>query len=123
MKLESYKIVIYENPLQNGIEGYVQYNYNVHIEGTTDWYYSDISQPFSSKGSYETYHEITRPNALPMRIRELVWAWNGNRDSPTLTPSFLVDIGAMGKLHLYVKDGKLDILPDTTFICKDVKKL
>lgn len=123
IKLESYKIHFYRQQKEDGVDGYVQYNYKVQIMGTDDWYDADITQPFSRKGSYETFYEMDRPNGLPMRVRGLVWAWNGNRKEPSLTPSFLIDVGAMGKLHLYVRDGKLDILNDTTFICKDVKKL
>ena len=52
-----------------------------------------------------------------------MWNWDGNRENPTLTPSFLLDWGDGNKLHLYVKSGKLDILPDTTIDCTKVERI
>ena len=46
-----------------------------------------------------------------------VWQWDGNRANPTITPSFL---WPDGRLHLFVRGGKLDILGDTTIDCKEV---
>lgn len=62
-------------------------------------------QPFSQKGT----HQIDGRN---------VWAWNGNREAPTLTPSFLMDYGKrngeqMTKVHLFLTDGKINLLGDS----------
>ena len=40
-----------------------------------------------------------------------VWGWDGDRENPTLTPSF---VWSEGRLHLFVRHGNLEILPDTT---------
>jgi len=45
------------------------------------------------------------------------WSWDGDRENPTLTPSFL---WSEGRLHLFVTHGNLDILPDTTVKCDKV---
>ena len=52
-----------------------------------------------------------------------VWAWDGNRDAPTLTPSYRVWVGEPHVLHLHVSGGKLDILPDSNIEHGDVIKL
>ena len=52
-----------------------------------------------------------------------VWAWDGNRDAPTLRPSYRVTVGDGQVLHLHVTEGKLDILPDSNIEHDDVKKM
>lgn len=49
-----------------------------------------------------------------------IWHWDGNRENPTITPSFL---WPDGRLHLFVRAGKLDILPDTTIDCTEVRRV
>ena len=93
---------------------YVRYDFRVKIEGRDEWYNHNIRQPFGRKGSYNIKHD---------HWVELIWAWDGNRESPTLTPSFLYDARPAGKLHLFVKNGKLDILADTTVSHDTVVKL
>ncbi len=52
-----------------------------------------------------------------------IWKWDGNRENPTLNPSFLVDFEMeKSKMHLFVRNGNLQILSDTTIDCKDVFK-
>lgn len=41
------------------------------------------------------------------------WGWNGSEDSPTFTPSILVDRGTPGRqCHSFVKDGMIQFLSD-----------
>ena len=48
------------------------------------------------------------------------WSWDGNRENPSLNPSFL---WADGRLHLFVRNGNLDILGDTTVEHNNVIRL
>lgn len=50
----------------------------------------------------------------------IVWSWDGDRENPTLNPSFL---WPDGRLHLFVRHGNLDILPDTTVKHDGVKRV
>jgi hypothetical protein len=50
-----------------------------------------------------------------------VWSWDGNQESPTLSPSYLVRFcwpGLEGEqvVHLYLRDGQIDLLGDSTAI-------
>jgi len=48
-----------------------------------------------------------------------IWQWDGDKENPTITPSFRwID----GGLHLFVRHGSLDILPDTTIKCDSVRR-
>jgi hypothetical protein len=40
------------------------------------------------------------------------WVWNGDKESPTFTPSILCQ--ADERCHSYVTDGKIRYLPDST---------
>lgn len=46
------------------------------------------------------------------------WQWNGSLESPTLTPSVLVNVGGSNPTkpicHCFVKDGKIQFLSDCT---------
>lgn len=53
--------------------------------------------------------------------RANVWEWDGSRDAPTLTPSFLgVERDRKGRtvrpfrVHLYLTKGRIDLLSDST---------
>ncbi len=53
-----------------------------------------------------------------------VWEWNGNRENPTLTPSFLIEENQVHKrFHCFVRDGKIDVLPDSEVIHGKEKRL
>lgn len=39
-----------------------------------------------------------------------IWSWDGNRENPTIRPSFLVPAY---RLHCFVTNGKIDVLPDS----------
>jgi hypothetical protein len=59
-------------------------------------------QPFSRKGSYQ----IGNQN---------IWAWDGNKEAPTLSPSFGIFQDDLGyRLHLYFQNGKINLCPDST---------
>jgi hypothetical protein len=46
------------------------------------------------------------------------WKWNGSLDSPTITPSILVNVGRSNPTahlcHSWVKDGRIQFLGDCT---------
>ena len=46
------------------------------------------------------------------------WQWNGSFDSPTLTPSVLVNVGGANPTepicHTFIKDGRIQFLNDCT---------
>lgn len=46
------------------------------------------------------------------------WEFNGDMEKPTFTPSLLYDAGVLGpnspRCHLYLKDGMLEFLSDST---------
>ena len=46
------------------------------------------------------------------------WGWNGSLDSPTLTPSVLVNVGGSNPTqpicHTFIRDGKIQFLGDCT---------
>jgi hypothetical protein len=56
---------------------------------------------------------------VPVPGHPNIWQWDGDKENPTITPSFhWVD----GGLHLFVRHGALDILPDTTVKCDSVRR-
>ena len=67
-----------------------------------------------------------RLNATPGEIaddRAHVWGWDGNREAPTLRPSFLgMENDKKGRrirpyrMHSYLTSGRLEILADSTVV-------
>lgn len=64
-------------------------------------------------------HSIQHFARSPPADHKGIWAWDGNLDAPTLTPSFLY-LGGMGKsgrdwprIHLYLTAGKPNVLGDS----------
>lgn len=58
-----------------------------------------------------------RLDATPEEIadnRANVWGWDGNRDAPTLTPSFLAAKGRPYVMHSYLRAGRLELCGDST---------
>lgn len=55
---------------------------------------------------------------IPVRGNPRAWNWNGNIDSPTFTPSLLVNVGGGNPTapicHSFVTDGKIQFLGDCT---------
>lgn len=71
------------------------------VERINPYSYS-IFQPFSVKGQ----QQVSGRN---------VWAWDGNREAPSLTPSFLHESPRKEyRIHLYFTKGEIDLLPDST---------
>ena len=105
MKLVAYMFQFYdEHPdKMPGCDGNVWYEFN---DGRTIY----SGQLFSLKGRAQ----VSGRN---------VWAWDGNRDAPTLTPSYRVRVGESNVLHLQVRGGKLAIFPDSNIEHGDVKKM
>jgi len=56
---------------------------------------------------------------VPVSGRPNIWQWDGDKENPTITPSFHWFDGG---LHLFVRHGALDILPDTTIKCDSVRR-
>ena len=104
MKLIAYMFQFYDehpnNPVIENVDGTVWYEFEAGA--------GYANQLFSRKGLFQTSTKVN------------VWTWDGNKEEPTITPSFLLPDF---RLHLYVRKGKLDILPDTTVDCSDYKRL
>ena len=65
-------------------------------------------QVFSKKGSFVLETPGRKDN---------VWAWDGNRDAPTLAPSFLCEYpGAQPpvRVHLFLNAGRISLCSDST---------
>ncbi len=69
------------------------------------------------------FNGIERANVVRQRFSnddkykssiENVWYWNGNKEKPSIQPSFRMVFPDYTMIHLFVLDGKLDILSDTT---------
>ena len=55
---------------------------------------------------------LQQPNAFYIR-GDRGWAWNGDFDKPTVTPSVLLTI-ENERSHLFIRDGKIQYLSDCT---------
>jgi hypothetical protein len=84
-------------PLYDGVDGAVKYEITGLGDGETWTHY----QPFSQKGM----QQVNGRN---------VWGWDGNREAPTLTPSFVLDWGNGMRVHLFFTKGKINLLSDST---------
>lgn len=54
----------------------------------------------------------------------LLWGWDGNREAPTLTPSFLSNFPSSknsegARIHLFLRKGKIDLCGDSTVVLKE----
>ncbi len=86
-------------PSYPGVDGAIVY----HIIVDKDWEFN-CYQPFM-KG---TTCQVNRRN---------VWAWDGNKEQPSLSPSYLMDMDEV-KVHLYFIKGKIILLSDSTVVLK-----
>lgn len=60
-----------------------------------------------------------RLDATPQEIAEdkaNVWGWDGNRDAPTLVPSFRAEKGRPYLFHSYLKQGAIELCGDSTVV-------
>ena len=46
------------------------------------------------------------------------WTFNGDPDNPTVTPSLVIKHSDNVKCHLFVRDGKIEFLNDSTHALK-----
>ena len=124
MELLSYKFQFFDEeplldmndkPTFGNAIGAVKYTFKINIEGRDEDYEHIIYQPFGEDTSTQFYEDSG--------ASFLVWGWDKNRENPTLNPSFLYDTPPAGKLHLFVKHGNIEILPDTTMKHDKVKRL
>ncbi|MEM3857517.1 MAG: DUF6527 family protein [Thermoprotei archaeon] len=95
---DNYLIDKYGQPLLKGVDGFALYLVTVEDDGGGKEY--EIFQPFK-------LHEACQIN------NRNVWSWDGNKEAPTLTPSFLYHDQDV-RIHLFLKHGKIELLPDST---------
>jgi len=60
-----------------------------------------------------------RLDATPQEIAEdkaNVWGWDGNREAPSLTPSFLAKKDRPYVFHMYLRAGKIELCGDSTVV-------
>lgn len=129
IKMTSYRIqfldsdpIYYANsdkPIFPLADGVIFYSYIVGWKnektGKNDIYEAILRQPFKRTNSFVLPSPETNYYGI--------WVWDGNREEPTLSPSFLADFGNGDKLHLFVKKGQLEILSDSTVDYRDLKKV
>jgi len=48
--------------------------------------------------------------------RANVWGWDGNREAPSITPSFLAREGRPYVMHSFLRAGQLELCADSTVI-------
>ena len=63
----------------------------------------------------ERYHHLIQTFRRGSLIRQPddiynIWSWDGNRENPTIRPSFRVPDY---NFHCFVTNGKIDVLPDS----------
>lgn len=46
----------------------------------------------------------------------IVWGRDGNREAPTLQPSFLCDWSPIARIHLFPRGGKIELCGDSTVV-------
>ena len=76
-------------------EGMVVYTIRVVGKESPDFNHEyDLYQPFSSRGQGRCENGN-------------VWGWNGNREKPTLSPSFKATFGKEEIFHIFFREGKI----------------
>lgn len=84
-------------------------------------HWSYFMQPFALGG-----HRL-KPGATEEEIRKNlanIWGWDGNRELPTLTPSFAGHDERMGaKVHLHLVKGQIQLCPDSNVTVGEVPKV
>ena len=104
-----------DGPVYLGVDGAIEYELittrtTEEIEEQKNEYWTgnpwelSFYQPFSAKGQIQ----VNGRN---------VWKWDGNREAPTLTPSWLCDMsygkGKNIRIHLLFTRGKIALLGDS----------
>lgn len=88
--------------------------YEVYDKDRDKWFY--FMQPFAKGGQrYKTgaTEEEIRNN------RANIWGWDGDRNAPTLSPSFLCEDRGI-RVHLLINKGKIDICSDSNVVVGEV---
>lgn len=60
---------------------------------------------------YRIYQPFKQGASLDINGKP-VWGWDGNREHPTLTPSFLMDHPPV-HLHLFIRSGRVELCGDS----------
>ena len=82
--------IVFMDPPEHGVEGRVWYELGGDLpEGSC----SAMMQPFSRAGARNRAGHV--------------WQWDGNREAPTLSPSYLCTDG-VNRVHLFLRAGKID---------------
>lgn len=84
-----------------GCDGAVYYEIT-YDDGSTSW----MMQPFARGPA--------RTQDWPDGRRYNVWGWDGNREAPSLNPSFLCEEPPRVRVHLFLRAGKIDLCGDST---------
>lgn len=59
-------------------------------------------------------HRLDADDEMKATNRANVWGWDGDREAPTITPSFLAAEGRPYRLHSFIRSGQLDLCGDST---------
>lgn len=100
---DKFQVYVDGTSVYPGVDGAIKYAITQEVEGENGeepWTYH-MYQPFSSKGM----QQVNNRN---------VWAWDGNKEQPTLTPSWIVDCSPAYRIHLFFTQGKINLLSDST---------
>lgn len=62
----------------------------------------------------ESGHRLDATDEEKRSDRANVWGWDGNREAPTLSPSFLAREGRPYVMHSFLRSGKLELCGDST---------
>jgi hypothetical protein len=80
--------------LYPGADGMV--DYECEWEGSAADHKFHVQQPFARAGSFRAANG------------QHIWAWDGNREAPTLSPSFKAEFGADGpEIHIHFQQGRI----------------
>lgn len=91
--------------------------------GFNDEVYEGQIEPLGRYIEVHTFGNTTQyyfmcPGCKALHAPSNSWTFNGDPDRPTFSPSILVrgvnDLGAPERCHSFVRDGKIQFLPDCT---------
>lgn len=81
-------------------------------------HWSYMMQPFALGG------QRIKPGATEEEIKNNlanIWGWDGNREAPTIQPSYVCDDKRMGaRIHSFVVKGQLQLCPDSNVTVGEV---
>jgi hypothetical protein len=108
-----------QKPLYPGVDGAVIYEVTVtrtheEVEEFNRVHEGQGTTMIEEPWTFNLYQPFKTGNLCQIEGRN-VWKWDGNREHPTISPSFLCDMLADGfRIHLFLIAGKIDLLSDST---------